>query len=134
MANGRRDWRGQGNALIATPGDLSQDLRKPVAEISTAELKDSVFRLGHYQHKCTQPPSVQPSQPADERSMTMRRLLTRAKFLGCAARRGAQSAIELLARRRQTGRPAHALRGERLKNTDTVAREADRGGGEIGYP
>src|SRR5436309_5215474 len=56
------------------------------------------------------------------------------KECGALARREAQSAIEVLARRRQTGWPAHSLRGQRLKDTDTVSREADRGAGEIGDP
>ena len=45
-----------------------------------------------------------------------------------------RSVIELFARRRETGWPAHAFRGQRLKDTETVSRKADRRGGEIGGP
>jgi hypothetical protein len=47
---------------------------------------------------------------------------------------GVRSAIEILARRRQPGWPLRALRGECLKNTDTVSGETDRDAGEISYP
>src|SRR5215472_7150772 len=49
-----------------------------------------------------------------------------------AAIAGPRPSIELLAGRCQAGGPALALRGQRLKNTDTISRKADRRSSEIG--